>query len=60
LPLYSLVAATGADHAKLFEVACDIASLGLRSTGHGSSRRAAEQAAALAALDQLERTNDAA
>jgi len=60
LPAYSLVAATGADHAKTFEVACDIASLGLRSTGHGSSRRTAEQAAALAALEQLEQANDGA
>lgn len=57
LPTYSLVAATGADHAKTFEVACDIASLTLRSTGLGSSRRAAEQAAAQAALDLLERAD---
>jgi ribonuclease III len=59
LPVYGLVAATGADHAKTFEVACDIASLQLRTTGHGSSRRAAEQAAAGAALELLERPNDA-
>lgn len=60
LPTYSLVVATGADHAKTFEVACDIPSLTLRSTGLGSSRRAAEQAAAQAALDVLERADGSA
>ena len=60
LPGYSLVAATGADHAKTFEVACEIGSLALRSVGTGSSRRAAEQAAAQAALAVLESANDGA
>jgi ribonuclease-3 len=55
LPVYDLVAATGADHAKTFEVACDVATLKLRTLGRGSSRRAAEQAAATAALEALER-----
>jgi ribonuclease-3 len=60
LPAYSLVAATGADHAKTFEVACEVASLEQRPVGHGGSRRAAEQAAAQAALDLLERPDGAA
>jgi ribonuclease-3 len=60
LPAYELVAATGADHAKTFEVACEVAAIGLRTTGLGSSRRAAEQAAAAAALERLERPDDGA
>jgi ribonuclease-3 len=54
LPVYELVAATGADHAKTFEVACEVVALALRTTGSGSSRRAAEQAAATAALERLD------
>jgi len=57
LPVYSLQAAIGADHAKTFEVECAVASLHLRTTGRGISRRAAEQAAAGAALEQLERAD---
>ena len=57
LPVYTLVAAIGADHAKTFEVECEIASLQLRTTGRGVSRRAAEQAAAGAALEQLEQAH---
>jgi ribonuclease-3 len=57
LPAYALVAAIGADHAKTFEVECEIASLQLRTTGRGVSRRAAEQAAAGAALEQLEQAH---
>jgi len=50
LPVYELVASSGADHAKTFEVSCNVVALGLRSEGHGGSRRAAEQAAAAAAV----------
>lgn len=50
LPAYELVASSGDDHAKTFEVACDVAAFGLRAIGHGSSRRAAEQAAAESVL----------
>ena len=57
LPVYTLQAAIGADHAKTFEVDCEIASLQMRALGRGSSRRAAEQAAAGAALEQLEHTD---
>jgi ribonuclease-3 len=55
LPVYTLLAATGADHAKTFEVECDIVDPGIRAIGRGASRRAAEQAAATAAIEQLER-----
>jgi ribonuclease-3 len=57
LPAYTVQAAIGADHAKTFEVECEIASLQLRTTGRGVSRRAAEQAAAGAALEQLEQAD---
>lgn len=50
LPAYELVASSGDDHAKTFEVACDVAAFGLRAIGQGSSRRAAEQAAAESVL----------
>ena len=58
LPVYSLRASSGADHAKIFDVDCDIDALQIRTVGRGSSRRAAEQSAAAAALDQLERAQD--
>jgi len=51
LPVYEPISTHGDDHDKTFEVACAIAALGLRSSGSGSSRRAAEQAAAEAILD---------
>ena len=54
LPVYTLRAATGADHAKTFEVECEIGAAQLRASGRGNSRRAAEQSAAAAALDRLE------
>ncbi|HZW51898.1 MAG TPA: ribonuclease III [Rudaea sp.] len=53
LPAYELTGSSGADHAKVFEVTCAIAAFDLRCTGHGSSRRAAEQAAATAALERI-------
>lgn len=53
LPAYDLVASEGRDHARTFEVACSIEALQLRTTGHGTSRRAAEQDAAENALARL-------
>jgi ribonuclease III len=53
VPAYELIGATGADHAKIFEVACCVAALDIRTTGTGSSRRAAEQGAAAAAIEQI-------
>ena len=54
LPEYGLLATSGADHAKVFEVECVIAGSDLRAQGRGSSRRAAEQEAAANALVQLQ------
>ena len=54
LPSYELVATSGADHAKVFEVDCLIAVLDLRAHGRGGNRRAAEQAAAAVAIPQLQ------
>jgi ribonuclease III len=57
LPAYELVASYGDEHAKTFDVECRIESLGIRTSGSGTTRRGAEQAAAeqaLAALEALE------
>ena len=54
LPLYALLGESGDDHAKLFRVACQVAEPPLSAEGEGSSRRAAEQAAAEAILAELE------
>ncbi|MGD9952074.1 MAG: ribonuclease III [Burkholderiales bacterium] len=54
LPQYTVVATQGAAHEQTFEVECLVAHLGLRALGHGGSRRAAEQQAAAALLEQLE------
>jgi ribonuclease-3 len=53
LPRYLLLEATGAAHEQRFEVACEIESPLLRTVGHGSSRRIAEQVAADKALKEL-------
>jgi ribonuclease-3 len=52
LPAYELVAATGEDHARIFEVSCRIESLSISTVGSASSRRAAEQIAADQAFEQ--------
>lgn len=54
LPAYVLVATSGADHAKVFEVECSLPGSELRGQGRGSSRRIAEQAAAAEVLAQLQ------
>ena len=51
VPDYHIVEVTGEAHAQHFTVACNIPSLGLSVEGVGASRRAAEQAAAAAALE---------
>ena len=51
VPEYAIVATTGEAHAQRFAVECRIAQLGIVATGSGASRRAAEQDAAQAALD---------
>lgn len=53
LPQYDVVRVLGAAHRQTFEVACAVAQLGLRELGQGASRRAAEQAAAVAMLQAL-------
>lgn len=50
LPQYALVATRGEAHAQEFEVECAVPALGICVRGQGSSRRAAEQAAAGMAL----------
>jgi len=53
LPSYRVVATQGAAHLQTFEVECAVEQLGLRATGRGEARRAAEQQAAEALLRQL-------
>lgn len=53
LPTYRVVTVSGAAHQQLFDVACEVPSLGLSEHGHGTSRRAGEQAAAELVLKQL-------
>jgi ribonuclease-3 len=55
LPQYSVVATHGAAHSQNFEVECLIPQLSVRTTGSGSSRRAAEQEAALRAFERIRR-----
>jgi ribonuclease-3 len=52
LPCYAVINETGADHAKQFEVQCEVAGQPL-ATAIASSRRQAEQAAAQAMLEGL-------
>jgi ribonuclease-3 len=59
LPGYTVVATHGAAHNQLFEVACEVAQLDIRVQAAGSSRRAAEQAAAQLAIEQLDATQGA-
>lgn len=54
LPTYTVVATHGAAHNQLFEVACEVAQLDIRAEASGSSRRAAEQAAAQRVIERLE------
>ena len=53
LPIYRVVGTTGAAHRQTFDVECDIVALQRVERGIGGSRRAAEQAAAQAMLQQL-------
>jgi ribonuclease-3 len=50
LPVYNVVATTGAAHNQQFEVECSIPNLKVSVKGEGASRRAAEQGAAKLAL----------
>jgi ribonuclease-3 len=53
LPRYSVIAVRGEAHDQLFEVECEIDSLGIRARGEGTSRRSAEQEAARAVYLQV-------
>lgn len=53
LPQYSVLMTRGAAHAQSFEVECLIPELSVRTTGSGSSRRTAEQEAAMRAFEQI-------
>ena len=54
LPEYELLGVTGDDHNQMFSVACRLSKPQLQAEGSGRSRRKAEQAAALSALQRLE------
>lgn len=54
LPVYELIEETGDDHARIFKISCTLAEPALNTKGEGSSRRAAEQQAAEAALQEIE------
>lgn len=55
LPAYALLSEEGEEHARTFRVSCTLAQPALVTEGQGSSRRAAEQVAAEAALERIER-----
>lgn len=57
LPQYRVVATLGMAHKQTFDVECEIIELGLSERGIGGSRRAGEQAAALAMLQTLKTRN---
>jgi ribonuclease-3 len=54
VPHYAVLNVEGEDHAQTFEVSCEVAALGLRVRGRGSSRRRAEQQAAERMLTRIE------
>jgi ribonuclease III len=53
LPRYEVERTEGEAHAQTFWVLCEVATLELRASGHGSSRRRAEQEAAEGVLTQI-------
>jgi ribonuclease-3 len=53
LPSYAVEDVSGEPHEHWFVASCEVAGLGLRERGEGSSRRRAEQAAAQRVLDAL-------
>lgn len=55
LPAYHLVGAEGPEHAKTFEVRCEIEALALQRSARGHSRKLAETRAAEALLAELEK-----
>jgi len=59
LPAYTIVDASGADHAREFTVCCHVEAWDLRRRATASSRRRAEQQAARACLEWFERESKA-
>jgi ribonuclease-3 len=57
LPVYAIREVAGKDHQQTFVVSCLVPLLGETLTGSGSSRKIAEQNAALAALELLDRSH---
>ncbi len=55
LPDYRVLSVRGAPHRQSFEVECALPDAGLSATGSGTSRQRAEQQAALAMLEKLEK-----
>lgn len=55
LPLYSVVSVKGEAHKQSFEVECYVSELDMRERGTGTSRQRAEQQAAKAMLEKLEK-----
>lgn len=53
LPVYDLVATSGEEHARIFEVTCRVTDLPTPTSGSASNRRTAEQIAAEQALAEL-------
>jgi ribonuclease-3 len=53
LPHYAVTGVAGADHAQSFTVCCEVPALNLKTSGEGSSRRRAEQAAAERMIETL-------
>jgi len=56
LPVYTVLNEEGPPHRKRFLVECVAPAVGVKVTGNSSSRRKAEQAAALAAFDLIAKT----
>lgn len=54
LPVYALLSEQGEEHARVFRVSCSLAQPEMVTEGEGTSRRAAEQMAAEAALARIE------
>ena len=55
VPEYAIVEVKGEAHAQTFEVVCRVPALGISAQGAGPTRRAAEQAAAASAYEQVAR-----
>ena len=60
LPKYEVVEITGAAHEQVFHVSCRLESLGAKSAGSGTSKREAEQQAAMTILDAIDATTNKA